>query len=340
MKLQNLPIKKIVYILLICIFIACLTAAALLPINNNRMIFALNAYFIPLLGAAGALLFQKKWFITPAIVFIISFLAISIQISFLTNPLFTIQLSLLCTAASLIGSLIVVLFQFGVRKWKRKAPIILLKVLSIVIAVILIGGVLFFADSIAGNPISKGIAEARIEKYLQEVYPEAIIQDDVTYSFINTDYFLHFTVDGEEKTVCYTHQKIKDDSVHTYYDEKFREEFPEIKKSLEKDSLKISAFIETYVNTSDDYKGGLEKAVAHDLYLSIECSDDTISEEMRKEAAAEVTMQVLGALKDSYNISSVELVYNDAYGTYTIEREETLTLEQFLKQIRLEENRD
>lgn len=73
--------------------------------------------------------------------------------------------------------------------------------------------VLLFADPVAGNPISKGIAKSRLTQYLSEVYPDAVIQGDVYYNFIDTNYNLKFDLEGEKKYISYSHGAIRDGNV-------------------------------------------------------------------------------------------------------------------------------
>ena len=201
--------KKIVYILMICIFLVCLAVCVSFPINSNNPDFAMNAYYMPGLGAVGALMFKKKWFLTPIIVFCFSF---AIQCGGIID-IVTLHLNLCYAVPFLVGCLIAVLLRFVILKKDRKVPIIVLKTMSAFAAVAMIVIVLLFADPVAGNPISKGIAKSRLTQYLSEVYPDAVIQGDVYYNFIDTNYNLKFDLEGEKKYISYSHGAIRDGNV-------------------------------------------------------------------------------------------------------------------------------
>ncbi len=326
-NIRELQVKKTVYTLMIVIFLVCLAVCVSIPINGSDPDFANNLYFIPILGVVGALLFRKKWFITPIIVFAFSAVSFAIQFG---DAIFTIQLSLCYVALSLIGCLIAVLLRFAILKNEQKKSSAILRILSASMAVVMIGGVLSFANSVAGNPISKAIARSRLNQYLNEVYPEAVIQNDVFYNFIAADYELEFYLDGKQRYISYSHHQIRDVYVAESFEQKFAKDFALIKKSIETDTIDISAFIATSVDIYGEYKTDMEKSTNNILYLSIKCTDSDISEEESKKTAAKVTMQVLDALKDSYNISTVDVVYSDNFDTYTITSGEAFTVESLL----------
>ena len=59
-----------------------------------------------------------------------------------------------------------------------------LKIAAFTLAVILIVGVLWFANALVGNPISKALAENTAKKYLKENYKDTDYElEEVTYSF-------------------------------------------------------------------------------------------------------------------------------------------------------------
>lgn len=64
-----------------------------------------------------------------------------------------------------------------------------LKVIAAVIAVVLIGGLLFFANAFLGNPISAMIANRAIEKYVDENYSHLDLEvEKVIYNFKDGSY--------------------------------------------------------------------------------------------------------------------------------------------------------
>lgn len=69
---------------------------------------------------------------------------------------------------------------------KRKA----LKIIALILAVALIGGIAFFANALVGNPLSKYLANRSAEKYISEVYPEKdFMVREIFYDFKTGNYY-------------------------------------------------------------------------------------------------------------------------------------------------------
>lgn len=104
------------------------------------------------------------------------------------------------------------------------------KILAGVTAVVLIIGVLWFANGLMGNPISKMMANNAAKKYIEENYNNIDLEiEDATYSFKSGDYYVevksptskdtHFTVSitlfGKVQYDTYEDDVIKKNN--TYY---------------------------------------------------------------------------------------------------------------------------
>lgn len=75
----------------------------------------------------------------------------------------------------------------------------ILKIGALVLAIVLIGGVCVFANSLVGNPISKALARHTAEKHLEEVYSGKDYElERVTYSF--KDGYYHARVSSPTST--------------------------------------------------------------------------------------------------------------------------------------------
>ena len=65
----------------------------------------------------------------------------------------------------------------------------ILKITALCLALVLIAGVAFFANALAGNPVSKYLATKTAEKHIEEVYGDTdFVLERVTYNFKNGDY--------------------------------------------------------------------------------------------------------------------------------------------------------
>lgn len=69
---------------------------------------------------------------------------------------------------------------------KRKA----LKIIALILALVLIGGISWFANALVGNPVSKYLAGKNAEKYISEIYPEEdFLVREVRYDFKVCGYY-------------------------------------------------------------------------------------------------------------------------------------------------------
>ena len=67
-----------------------------------------------------------------------------------------------------------------------------LKISALCLAIALIVGVCWFANSLVGNPISRAVARHTAEKHLKANYPNTDYTiDDVSYSFKDGSYYAH-----------------------------------------------------------------------------------------------------------------------------------------------------
>jgi len=106
-------IKKSIYMVLIGILIISLIFCSTLSLGVD---FLLNLYFMPIIGIAGSLIFKKKWYLTPIIVF-----AVTIITMYFVNKHHSIvylvpQLSLGYAIVSLFGCLIVLLLRVALKR--------------------------------------------------------------------------------------------------------------------------------------------------------------------------------------------------------------------------------
>jgi hypothetical protein len=95
----------------------------------------------------------------------------------------------------------------------------ILKTSALVLAVALIAGILLFANSLIGNPLSKALAKNTAEKYIEETYGDKdLVLDRVSYSFKDGWYHAYVSspssVDTHFILLINGFGKLKDD----YYD--------------------------------------------------------------------------------------------------------------------------
>ena len=67
------------------------------------------------------------------------------------------------------------------------------KILAGITAFVLIGGILWFASGILGNPISKVLANNTAKKYIDKNYSHMNLNiSEVSYNFLLYDLLIHF----------------------------------------------------------------------------------------------------------------------------------------------------
>ncbi len=71
-----------------------------------------------------------------------------------------------------------------------------LKILSIVVACILILGLLYIANGFLGNPVSKFIVNKKANEYINNTYPDLSLNKEIFYSFKDSNYYV--TLSSEE----------------------------------------------------------------------------------------------------------------------------------------------
>jgi len=69
-----------------------------------------------------------------------------------------------------------------------------LKIAAFCLAIVLIVGVCWFANSLVGNPISKAVARHTAKKHLEATYPDTdYVIEKISYSFKDGGYYAHVT---------------------------------------------------------------------------------------------------------------------------------------------------
>ena len=206
-------------------------------------------------------------------------------------------------------------------KEKRRISVTILRGCIVVVAIALIGGLMYVANALVGNPISGAIAKHEIEKYLDAVYPGSEIRSG-GYSFTLTSYEYCSEIDGELKYFGY-HGKsktISDRDFDSFSFEKFKEDLPGIKEKVETDTMTIDGFMNAGVCADGNYSSDYEKMTqSGSLYLFIDSTDAGVTSAQSKAAAAHATMQVLDALDASYNVRILNLIYTDRMDSYEIQ---------------------
>ena len=84
---------------------------------------------------------------------------------------------------------------------KKKTKKTILKIGACVLASVLIVGVLMFANSLVGNPISQAIAKNTAEKHLEKIYGDTDYElGEITYSFKDGYYHAHISSPSSNDT--------------------------------------------------------------------------------------------------------------------------------------------
>lgn len=74
-----------------------------------------------------------------------------------------------------------------------------LKIAALVVALIIIAGLCWFANALVGNPVSKWLATRTAEKHLEEVYGDTDFEiERIGFNFKDTDYYAHIKSPSSE----------------------------------------------------------------------------------------------------------------------------------------------
>lgn len=85
----------------------------------------------------------------------------------------------------------------------------IVKMISIIVATILVLGILFVANSLVGNPISKMLVKNNAEEYINEKYKDLNLNKEVAYDFKFGNYYVKLSSD-----------KVKDLHFTLYYNKR------------------------------------------------------------------------------------------------------------------------
>lgn len=320
----------------VCAYLICISLCMCIPLHSGSDFFQ-NLYYMPLLGAIGAVIFKKLWYISPVIVLAVSSIILVIK----EGAYIGLHTSIACAAASLVGSLIALLIRFSAVGGKReRAHAAVLRVIAAILAAVLTFITLYFANALVGNPISKLIGDIKVKNYLSAVYPDYTLEES-GYNFIDGGYYYNCTSGGERLDISYRSKIIYDRNVQTYYHEKFDERFDKAERDIGRDNIDLSADIYSYIiadgNYSPDYDKLPVKAVIT-LYIQ---KENDVPKNQRREDAADLIARLLNSVTDISNIEC-DCHYIDALGTYSytdeISKGEAVTFEEVLSGLEVDKD--
>ena len=158
-----------------------------------------NCLIMPVIGALGYLIFQwRAFYNVPVLLLIIH--AVTNGMNLFRgvehlDPLSLLWWTVIYCIFAAIGILIAGLLHFALRTEKGEINMEQkkrrnLKRLALLAALVLLAGLLFFANSLLGNPVSKALAQKGAEEYIAAAYPGTDYQvDHVGYAFKVPGYF-------------------------------------------------------------------------------------------------------------------------------------------------------
>lgn len=196
-NLQELNLKgeKIIFSIKRSIFItqiAILIIGAILGValSDSASMFY-NFTIMPLIGCISLFALKEKWYLTPIVVFILTYLRqIAIHVfsdgfcwDILYDGLYYSTIYIILVG---IGVIIARLFMFAFKKESKRQVI---KILAGITAIVLICGILFITNAFVGNPISAMLANQAIREYVDEKYPFLDLEiQKASYNFKDGSY--------------------------------------------------------------------------------------------------------------------------------------------------------
>ena len=74
-----------------------------------------------------------------------------------------------------------------------------IKIAALVVALVIVAGLGWFANALVGNPVSKWLAKRTVEKHLEEVYGDTDFEvERLGFNFKDTDYYAHIKSPSSE----------------------------------------------------------------------------------------------------------------------------------------------
>lgn len=166
---------------------------------NNIYIFS-NIIILPILGIIFYQILGNKSHISLIFMFIISTFSMGfLEIINSTNPLEDLKYGFL--GYLVYGGIATLLVGIGLAlgkaydtvfnsKEKRKE-----KIITSIIAITLVGFLLFMANGFYGNPVSKFLAERNTKEFMEDIFPEEnLIFEDTKYDFKTGAYYTNVEV--------------------------------------------------------------------------------------------------------------------------------------------------
>ena len=149
---------------------------------------------MPAAGAFGYVLFRYKALYKLPLMLLITEAA-AFVIGFVERDIYMIGLNMaLACLFIFIGFLIAMLIHFAFRKDSKK---LFLKITSFCTAWVLITGMCFLTNAIAGNPVSRRLAVKNIHEYIETNYQGQGYQiTDIRYDYLSSSYVASVEVPG------------------------------------------------------------------------------------------------------------------------------------------------
>ena len=149
---------------------------------------------MPAAGILGYVLFRYKALYKLPLMLLLAEI-IAFVIGFIERDIYMIGLNMaLACLFILLGFLIAMLVHFAFRKEGKK---LFLKITSFCTAWILIAGMCFLTNAIAGNPVSRILAEKNVKEYIETNYQGQGYQiTDIRYDYLSSSYVASVEVPG------------------------------------------------------------------------------------------------------------------------------------------------
>ena len=216
----------------------------------------------------------------------------------------------------------------------------LFKIIKIAGVVLIAGVILVIINAFTGNPISKSNAKNKIESYLQSVYSKDIKVEKTYYDFYGGWYISHANINGESRYFKYSANRIWDDNVIDYFDDKLNKDYNSVCQAIKENThleFPYQIGVSTMVIADGKYSADFESLnVEQKIYLlGFRNHDKMLSENDSKNMASRIASQFIDILGDRYNFNSIQMNYTDKYGAYEIIiKDKTLTLDELLRHTR------
>ncbi|CAG9621312.1 YfjL-like protein [Sutcliffiella rhizosphaerae] len=190
------------------------------------------------------------------------------------------------------------------------------RLLKIIIILIFGSIILSIYSLFNGIPFGSNIAKAKITNYVEQVYDFNESVPKPHYNFKDSSYDVSLPLLGSEFSYDLLNNKIFDERLSDDVYNQFQGDYEALRSSYNENIEIPQAFLFSTILANGEYS---ESITLHQkIYLLSFVNREKIAPEESMKMPAKLTKEIIDSLGESYNITSVQVIYKDLNGLYEI----------------------